>query len=132
MCSPTRCIAVNVMPVLQTNLQVIGCPQKSLMGPNRTKLLHDLYGQTHSCVGLLHTAPQFTHTNLPWARTCMYAGYLQTWTIWNTGNTATKMFATKHCLYRISLCDWLQNAQNCLKQVRHFITTRGDVFSSVT
>lgn len=49
-----------------------------------------------------------------------------------TLETAKNMFATKHCLYRISHCDWLQNAQNCLKQVRHFITTRGDVFSSVT
>lgn len=126
------------MPVLQTNqcsLQVISCPQKILMGPKRTKLLHDPYGQTYSgpeC-GLarsiqLHSSPTQTYyepTHVCMAVTCKHEPS-------ETLETATKMFATKHCLYRISHCEWLHNAQNCLKQVRHFITTRGDVFSSVT
>lgn len=120
---------------LTCSLQVISCPQKTLMGPNRTKLLHDLYGQTHSqpkC-GFSHsiqlhssrTQTYYEPTHVCMLGTCKHEPS-------ETLETATKMFATKHCLYRISHCDWLQNAQNCLKRVHYFITTRGDVFSSVT
>lgn len=93
---------------LTCSLQVISCPQKTLMGPNRTKLLHDLYGQTHSrpkCgfarsiqLHSSHTQTYYEPTHVCMLGTCKHEPS-------ETLETATKMFATKHSLAYLTL--WL-------------------------